>query len=50
MDFKNVYWAVCIENSVAFICWLIIALVFHKWWLMLFSLLFCSSVKSKGEE
>lgn len=44
---KNAFWAACIANSVAFICWTVIAVVFDKWWLMLFSLLFFTSTKAE---
>lgn len=36
-----------IYNSIAVICWTILAILFNHWWIALFSLLFMSSVESK---
>lgn len=44
---KNIYWSVVIENSICIICWTALAIVFDKWWIALFALLFMSSVKTK---
>ena len=36
-----------IINTVALICFTILAIVFHKWWIVLFALLFMSSIETK---
>ena len=41
---KGSYWAWAIKNSVCLICWVILAVVFNKWWIALFALLFISSL------
>ena len=37
---KNIYWICTVRNSISLICWTIIAVVFNKWWLAFFSILF----------
>lgn len=44
---KNMIWAWAIKNSICVICWTILAIVFNKWWIALFGLLFMSSLKTK---
>lgn len=39
---KSVWWAWAIKNSICMICWTILAIVFNKWWIALFDLLFLS--------
>ena len=39
---KHTLWAVVIQNSIAVICWVILAVFFGKWWIALFSILFLS--------
>ena len=36
-------WAWAIKNSVCVICWTILAILFNKWWILFFALLFMSS-------
>lgn len=43
---KNFLWALAIKNSICVICWAVLAIVFNKWWIALFSLLFLSSLQS----
>jgi hypothetical protein len=31
-------------NGICVICWTVLAIIFHKWWLALFSMLFMSSI------
>lgn len=38
-------WPVMLKNSVALVCWTVLAVVFGRWWIALFSVLFLSSVK-----
>lgn len=44
---KSVWWALAIKNSICVICWVVLAIVFNKWWVALFSLLFLSSLQTK---
>lgn len=46
MDNKSAYWAWAIKNSVCVICWVVLAIMFNKWWIALFSVLFMSDLKS----
>ena len=40
-------WA--LKNITTLICFTILAIVFNKWWIVLFSALFYSSIESKGD-
>ena len=40
-------WAWTIKNSICVICWAVLAIVFNKWWIALFGLLFISSLQTK---
>jgi len=42
---KHTWWAWAVKNSVCVICWTVLAIVFHRWWIALFALLFASSFK-----
>ena len=44
---KNAWWAWTIKNSVSVICWVALAVIFNKWWIALFGLLFMSDFKMK---
>lgn len=41
---------VILKNIVALICFTILAIVFNKWWIVFFSLLFYSSITIKGDD
>lgn len=41
---------VILKNSIAIICFTILAITFNIWWIALFSILFMSSVESKKED
>lgn len=43
---KSDLWALAIKNSICMICWIVLAIVFGKWWIALFSVLFMSGVKT----
>lgn len=43
---KSIWWALTIKNSICTICWVTLAIVFHKWWIALFSILFWSYLKT----
>ena len=40
---------VSIANVIKIICWIILAIVFDKWWIALFSLLFITSLQYKSQ-
>lgn len=44
---NNIWWAWAIKNSICVICWVVLAIVFHKWWIALFGLLFMCSLKTE---
>ena len=44
---KSSLWAWAIKNSVSVICWTVLAVVFNKWWVALFGLLFMSGLQTK---
>ena len=39
-----------VENSITLICFTILAIVFGKWWIVLFSVLFFTSIEKNKEE
>ena len=45
---KDMIWAWAIKNSLAIIAWVALAIVFGKWWIALFGLLFMSDLQTKG--
>ena len=46
---KNFIWAWAFKNIVAIIAWTALAILFSKWWIALFALLFLSDVKTKDK-
>lgn len=42
---KTMLWTWAIKNIVAIICWVVLAIVFNKWWVALFGALFISDLK-----
>lgn len=46
---KHAWWACVVDNAITITCFTILALVFGKWWIALFSLLFMSTVKSSAK-
>lgn len=42
---KSFIWAWAFKNIIAIIAWTALAILFDKWWIALFSLLFISSIK-----
>ena len=44
---KSMIWAWAIKNSICVICWTVLAVVFNKWWIALFGLLFLSGLTTK---
>ena len=43
---NSLYWAWAIKNSICVICWVALAIIFNKWWIALFGLLFITSLKT----
>lgn len=43
---KGAWWAWAIHNSVSLICWIALAIIFNKWWIALFAMLFMGSLKT----
>ena len=46
---KHACWTWAIKNSIAIICWTALAIVFDKWWIALFGILFLSDIKTKDK-
>lgn len=44
---KSIYWSVAIKNSICVTCWTALAIIFHKWWIALFAVLFLTSIETK---
>ena len=45
----NIYKWFILKNIIVSICFTILAIVFNKWWIVFFSLLFLTYFESKGE-
>ena len=48
-DELKLYLMCFIRNVITLICFTILAIVFHKWWIIFFSLIFWISVEDKEE-
>lgn len=46
----KIYLMAMIKNIVALICFTILAIVFNKWWIIFFAILFWSFIESKGDD
>jgi hypothetical protein len=46
---KNLIWVWAIKNSIAILAWTALAIVFNKWWIALFAILFMSSLQTKHQ-
>ena len=44
---KGAWWAWVTKNSIGVICWTALAIIFNKWWIALFGLLFMSDFQKK---
>ena len=44
---KSLIWAWAIKNSIAIIAWTALAIIFNKWWIALFAILFMSGLQTK---
>ena len=38
---------VLLKNAIVMICWTVLAIVFHKWWIAFFAVLFFSNLTTK---
>lgn len=47
MNERNIIWAWAIKNSICVICWTALAIIFNKWWIALFGLLFLNGLQTK---
>lgn len=43
---KNILWPLAIKNSICVICWTALAIIFNKWWIALFCMLFMSGIQT----
>lgn len=43
---KYILWAWVIKNSIAILAWTILAIIFNKWWIAFFAILFMSGLKT----
>lgn len=46
---KNLDWSIAIKNSICMICWTVLAIIFHKWWIALFSILFFTTYTTRAK-
>ena len=45
---NKVAWAAwAVKNIICVVCWTVLAIVFNKWWIALFGLLFMTSIKQQ---
>lgn len=44
---KSFIWAWVFKNIIAILAWVTLAILFNKWWIALFALLFVSSIETK---
>lgn len=49
-DEIKVYLIITLKNIATIICFTILAIIFNKWWIVLFSALFYSSIKLKEDD
>lgn len=47
MDNKTAYWSLTIINSVCVICFTALAIIFNKWWIVLFAPLCMTTFKTQ---
>ena len=40
-------WAWALKNTICVICWTVLAILFNKWWILFFALLFMSDFETK---
>lgn len=42
---ENIYLVLTIKNILSVFCWVFLAMIFDKWWIALFALLFIGNIK-----
>ena len=47
---NGIWWSVAIKNTVCVICWVVLAIVFNKWWIALFGALFIGGVSTEHKQ
>lgn len=47
---KHLIWAWAIKNSIDILAWVALAIVFNKWWIALFAILFVSGLQTKYQQ
>lgn len=47
---KHLIWAWAIKNSIDILAWVALAIVFNKWWIALFAILFISGLQTKYQQ
>ncbi len=50
MKRNAIWWSVAMENAICVMCFTALAIIFNKWWIVLFSILHATSVKVKEQE
>ena len=43
---KHLIWAWAIKNSISIVAWVALAIIFNKWWIALFGILFISDIQT----
>ena len=49
-DISKIFMAVMLKNSCAIICFTVLAILFKKWWIVLFAALFITSIETHKDE
>ena len=47
---KKLAWIAFLRNCISLICFTILAIVFEKWWIVFFALLFCVSFEVNDDD
>ena len=47
---KHIWWAWTLKNSIAIVCWTILAIYFNKWRIAMFAVLFLSRIPTKNRK
>lgn len=46
---KNTIGSIALKNSICMICWTVLAVIFNKWWIALFAVLFMTEYTTKHQ-
>lgn len=44
---NKLFWLCIVKNVIALICFTVLSIIFQRWWIILFALLFMGSVETK---